>query len=104
MAVFSLITTIVLAIYLMHAFYDLPLVYFVQSCANHEWKQKPILSSVFLQIPNFCNVLTLLTDIKKNYRVILPPNSNILHGLGSIFVSFLKQKKGIFSLFTEIFY
>ena len=85
--IFSSISSFVLIPFLVHALLDLPFVYFVDTCANRDFRPKSIFSSVILQIPNCCNILTLIIDlqmIRFLKKVIIPPKNNILHGLGKL--------------------
>ena len=89
-AIFSSISSFVLLTFLVHALLDIPFVYFIDICSNLGFRPKNILSSLFLQIPNCCNILTLIIDlqmIRFLKKVIIPPKNNILHGLGKTLVS-----------------
>ena len=90
-AIFSSISSFVLLTFLVHALLDIPFVYFIDICSNLGFRPKKIFSLFFLQIPNCCNILTLIIDlqmIRFLKKVIIQPQSNILHGLGETFMSF----------------
>ena len=87
LAIFLFYAIVIIIICVLHAVFDFPLAVFIEVLSNPEKSPRPLKpwTMIFLQIPNFCYLLSLVTDIKMLKflkKVIIPAKENVLSSLG----------------------
>ena len=96
LAIFMFYAIFIITTCVLHAVFDLPLAFFIEVLSRPQKSPRTLRqwTMIFLQIPNFCNLLSLVTDIqmlKFLKKVIIPTKENVLSGLG-IGLIFVVQK------------
>ena len=62
--IFSSILTAILVIYLTHALLNMQFASFINICSGQVLQRRILATTLFLNIPNACNISALLTDIQ----------------------------------------
>ena len=88
-AIFGTFARVIIATCFIFALFDLPLFSFVDVCAGRELRPRLILAHCLLHTPNIFNILALIMDIQMIQflkKVIIPPQTNFLQGLGKTLI------------------